>query len=336
MNSSLNFIKFECLHFLNRVRLVKVIRNRDGTQDILQYNVQLMLEGDNMASAFLEGDNSKVVPTDTCKNTVYCLASQNTWQSIEEFGLIICKHFLTEYPQWVNKITVTIQKDVWNRLNVPDSNGRIREHAHAFQRVGPFKPYTICVGEKRANTNFSFSVKSGFKGLEILKTTQSGFVGYPKDRYTSLPESTDRILGTSAEGEWVFNNDAVNRGRIDYTKVFDVIVEALLQTFAGPADKGIYSKSVQETLYLMCCDALKKTDSVDEITMYMPNIHNMTFPLETYGFKNKDHTGNPFIFFPIDEPHGAIRVSSPWRFSSHSCFFSFGLFRFLFLSRPLW
>lgn len=40
----------------------------------------------------------------------------------------------------------------------------------------------------------------------------------------------------------------------------------------------------------------------------MPNIHNLPFNLETYGFRNKDHTGNPFIFYPIDEPHGMIKV----------------------------
>jgi hypothetical protein len=40
----------------------------------------------------------------------------------------------------------------------------------------------------------------------------------------------------------------------------------------------------------------------------MPNIHNLAFPLEKYGMKNADHTGNPTIFYPIDEPHGMIKV----------------------------
>jgi urate oxidase len=201
-----------------------VIRNRDGTQDIIQYSVQLLLEGDNMESAFTEGDNSKVVATDTCKNTVYCLASQNNWKSPEEFGIIICKHFLTIYPQWVNKMVVTIYKDNWERVVVSDSAGRKKPHAHTFKRTGPIKPYTVCEGVKRGNSPMSFTVKSGFQSLEILKTTQSGFAGYPKDRYTSLPESNDRIVGTSAEGEWVYNKDAVARGSIDYCKVRKTLV----------------------------------------------------------------------------------------------------------------
>jgi urate oxidase len=249
------------------VRLVKVVRNRDGTQNIIQYNVELLLEGDAMDSAFLVGDNSTVVPTDTCKNTVYCVASQNEWSSMEEFGLLICKHFLNQYPQTCNKITVTIYRDNWDRLTTPDSRGMMKEHAHAFRRTGPIKPFTICIGEKRPTTNMSFSVSSGFKNLEICKTTMSGFVGYPKDRYTSLPESTDRIVGTSADAQWTYNKDAVNRGKIDYVKAFDKVCEACIYTFAGPADKGVYSKSVQETLYQMSCESLKKVDTIDEVSM---------------------------------------------------------------------
>jgi hypothetical protein len=48
----------------------------------------------------------------------------------------------------------------------------------------------------------------------------------------------------------------------------------------------------------------------------MPNIHNLAFPLEKYGMKNADHTGNPTIFYPIDEPHGMIKVS---RFPAAVC-----------------
>lgn len=259
--SGLSFTSVTC-----RVRLVKVLRNRDGTQSIIQYNVQLLLEGDTMGSAFLTGDNSQVVPTDTCKNTVYCVASQNEFSSMEEFGILICKHFLKEYPKFVNKITVTIFRDLWERVQVPDSYGRVREHSHAFRRMGPLKPFTVCVGEKRYNSALKLGVTSGFKSLEILKTTQSGFVGYPKDRYTSLPEATDRILGTSADVEWTYSSTAVNRGGIDYNQTFDRVMKALVETFAGPADSGVYSKSVQETLYLMGSAALKAVDGVEEVS----------------------------------------------------------------------
>jgi urate oxidase len=108
-----------------------------------------------------------------------------------------------------------------------------------------------------------------------------------------------------------------------------------VETFAGPADKGVFSKSVQETLYLMACDALKKTIDVDNITLYMPNIHNIPFNLDTYGFKNQDHTGKPYIFFPIDEPHGMIRVRETNDLQSYKLFSNF-FFHFFHLFRLLW
>lgn len=295
-------------HGKGRVRLVKVLRGPDGRQEIIQLNVQILLEGDAMDPSFTRGDNSIVVPTDTCKNTVYCVASKHDFKSIEEFGILLCRHFLAEYPTIVNKITVTITKDNWQRLTTPDSYGRMAEHKHTFKRIGPQKPFTVVVGEKRPHTQVTLAVKSGFKGLEILKTTQSGFTDFHRCQYTSLPESTDRLLGTSAEIEWNYCSRQVNAGTIDYNKTYDRIESALINTFAGPADRGVYSPSVQETLYLMGVDAIKAESSINDITLYMPNIHNMTFPLENYGLKNKDHTGNPFIFYPIDEPHGMIKA----------------------------
>ena len=55
--------------------------------------------------------------------------------------------------------------------------------------------------------------------------------------------------------------------------------------------------------------ALAAVPEVEYITLLMPNIHNIPFPLQTYGISNSDSTGAPFIFFPIDEPHGSIQAT---------------------------
>jgi urate oxidase len=201
------------------VRLVKVIRGREDRQEIMQMNVQILLEGDNMENAFTEGNNKNIVPTDTCKNTVYCVASQHDFKSIEEFGLILARFFLTEYPNIVHKVNIKIASDNWERILAPDSRGKLSEHKHTFKRIGPQQYHTHVCGEKKPNTDFSFNVTSGFKSLEIMKTTQSGFVDFNKNKYTSLPEVTDRLLGTSADVEWNFNKAAIARGNVDFNKV---------------------------------------------------------------------------------------------------------------------
>lgn len=172
-----------------------------------------------MDSAFLTGDNKNVVPTDTCKNTVYCVAHKHEFRSAEEYGILLVRHFLTEYPEIVNRISVRIIRDRWERLVAPNSKGALVPHKHVFKRIGPNKPYAHVQGEKRKGTSLKINVQSGFRGLDIVKTTQSGFVDFHKDKYTSLPEATDRLLGTSVDAEWSFSDAAIARGNIDFNKV---------------------------------------------------------------------------------------------------------------------
>ena len=125
---------------------------------IYELLIDFSFQGDIMDNAFYEGDNSTVVPTDTCKNTVYCLAKLNNFKSIEEFGVIICKHFLTEHSNLVNRISVEIVKDDWQRIISPDTHGNMAPHKHTFTRIGPKKCYTKVVGEKRPQTFARYTI----------------------------------------------------------------------------------------------------------------------------------------------------------------------------------
>jgi urate oxidase len=204
-----------CLYYV----YVQVMRNSDGTQDIFQISAEILLEGDIMDGAFLTGDNSNVVPTDTCKNTVYCLGKLHDFCSIESFGVIICHHFLKEYPDQVQKVSVELLKDRWERVVVPDSNGVMRQHAHAFKRVGPSVPFTKVSATKARHMPASISVTSGIRGYTVLKTAQSGFVDFHKCKWTSLPEDDDRILGTSFDVEWKYCPMKVRAKTLQYNKV---------------------------------------------------------------------------------------------------------------------
>lgn len=264
-------------HGKGRVRMVKVKRcPRTGAQKMMQVTVQILLEGDNMDSAFLEGDNSNVVPTDTCKNTIYCLGKKNDFDSIEQFGLIVCRHFLTEYPDIVNKVSVEISEDVWERVVVPDSRGVMKKHAHAFKRSGPAVPFTKVSGTKRPSTQFSFCVKSGVRDLMVMKTTQSGFVDFHKCKYTSLPSATDRILGTSIKAEWDYDNSTWQGQNFSFTDARAAVQDSLIHTIVGPADTGVYSKSVQETLFLMGEAALNEQPEISKVTSIIGSINSPT------------------------------------------------------------
>ena len=107
------------------------------------------------------------------------------------------------------------------------------------------------------------------------------------------------------DGEWSYDS----AGRESYLKARKEIVAILVKTFVGPADTGVPSQSVQETCFQMGTAVLAAVPIVSDVTLYMPNVHNLPFDLSKYGLANVDHTGLPHIFYPVDEPHGIIQAT---------------------------
>ena len=150
--------------------------------------------------------------------------------SIEEFGLIVARHFLHAYTDIVNKVTVHVTSAQWERVTGRDSAGRIMPHKHAFTRNPQGMPYCKVQAECRGNgphnrtgrpgSAINITMQGGFKNLELLKTTQSGFINFHKCPLTTLPSDTDRFLGTSADVEWDYDPRLFARKQ-DYNAVID-------------------------------------------------------------------------------------------------------------------
>jgi urate oxidase len=263
-----------------RVRVLKILRD-GATHRIKDLNVSVMLEGD-LDSSYTAGDNSQVVPTDTIKNTINALSQKHLGDEIERFGLILGKHFL-RFPQ-VKQITVEILEHDWQRLEI---NGK--PHAHSFKSGGDARMFARAVSDREGQ-----SVQSGIRDLIILKSTQSGFAGYPRDEFTTLKETSDRILGTSFGATWKFDKDPG-----DYRVANSAIMKAMLEAFAEN-----YSPSAQTTLYQMGEAALAACPEISLVDLAMPNKHCLLIDLSPFGLENKNE-----VFVPIDEPHGQIEAT---------------------------
>ena len=265
----------------SRVRLLKVARN-DDRHEIQNITVRISLEGD-FTAAHKDGDNSHILPTDTMKNTVYVLANQRSdIEEIESFALRLAKHFLTNnYP--VTWVSIEIAEHVWERMSFEGE-----PHLHSFIKGSNEKHFTkeIATGEKTI-------IESGLEDLIVLKTTNSGFVGFIKDEYTTLPEETDRILSTSIKAIWRYADpkSATESVRHD-------IRQTIIETFAGHN-----SHSVQHTLWVMGETVLEKFSEIEEIFFSLPNIHFLPVDMTRFGLTN-----NKRIFLPTDEPHGLIEA----------------------------
>lgn len=262
----------------NAIRLSKIIRHPDR-HELRQISVDVSLEGD-FDAVHLAGDNSKVLPTDTMKNTVYALAKDRLTDSIEEFGLVLADHFLSQNPQ-VSKVGIEVAEDCWARMQFDGV-----AHPHAFVNGGSEKHLA---GVSRDRQGIVLS--AGIGDLLILKTTDSGFEGYIRDQYTTLKEAADRILSTSCTARWTYSG--VPEG---LEGLYSGIREVLLRSFAHHR-----SLSVQHTLYAMGEAVLKEYPLVKEITLKMPNKHHILFNFQPFGLENNNE-----IFIATGEPYGYI------------------------------
>jgi urate oxidase len=265
----------------SRVRLLKVTRGESEHQ-IVEWNVEVWLEGDFLA-CFEDGDNSWILPTDTMKNTVYSLARTSTATSMEDFAKELVTHFIDTTP-YAELAGVSIKSTPWKHIEAAG------EHfATAFTHSEDKLDTTVVTSRRSGRLN----IKAGFENLWLLKTANSAFAGYLKDRLTTLKETHDRLFGTLARVEWTYDGTD-----LDFSALREKTETALLGAFAAHD-----SLSVQQTLYVMAQKALESVNNLAEIHLLMPNKHCNLIDLSPFGQDNPNQ-----IFVPTDEPHGSIEA----------------------------
>jgi urate oxidase len=266
----------------SRVRLSRITRHGDR-HEFNEWSVSVLLEGDFEAS-FTEADNSKILPTDTIKNTVYSVARESIATTIEKFAMELGDYLLARNPQ-VSGALVEIEEKAWERMVIDGT-----PEPTTFKLGGP-ELHTVRAVRDQGR---EWSLRSGVDGLVILKTSKSAFTGYIRDKLTTLKPAMDRIFGTRASVNWEYA-----AGTPDFAHVRARIIAALLKEFAAHD-----SMSVQHTLFDMGKAALAAAPEVARITLTMPNLHHLLADLTPFGQDNPNH-----IFVPIDEPHGYIEAT---------------------------
>ncbi len=262
------------------VRLVRVTRDTER-HEIQDLSVTSQLRGDFEAAHRL-GDNANVVATDTQKNTVFAFAKDGIGTP-EEFLLRLGTHFVDDFD-WVTGGRWAAEQYSWRRIHVGDE-----QQPHSFVRGGTETRTAVVT---RAGDDVS--VIAGLTDLAVLNSTDSEFVGYPKDRYTTLPETTDRILATSVTSRWRYNTLDV-----DYDESFAEVRRILLETFAVT-----YSKALQQSMFAMGANVLKGRAEIDEIRFSLPNLHHFLVDLAPFGLENPNE-----VFYAADRPYGLIEAT---------------------------
>ncbi len=231
------------------------------------------LAGD-MDDVHLAGDNSAVLPTDTQKNTVYAFAREHGVGQVEDFAALLARHFV-DTQEAVRRATVDIEEHQWERLG-----------DHSFARVGQ-ETRTATVVHSDSGTVF----RSGLRDLVLLSSTGSEFRGYAKERWTTLPETDDRILCTSVEARWRHLSEQSD-WRASYDEVRTALVGAFTET---------YSKSLQQTIFAMGERVVTTCPGIGEVRLRLPNRHHLLVDLDPFGLENPNE-----VFHVDDRPYGLI------------------------------
>ena len=256
------------------IRLVTVDRSADR-HELRDLTIAVSLTG-AFEAAHVHGDNAGLLATDTMRNTVYALARQHPITSPEAFGIVLVEHFVQAGPS-VTGARVRIVDHPWTRLG---------PHPHAFERAAG--------GERVANVaadGAGIAVEAGIDDLLVLKTTGSGWEGFLREQYTSLPETDDRIMATVVSARWEYGDPGV-----DFGPLWAAVRATILDAFGDH-----YSPSVQFTLHRMGEAVIEAHPEVERISFSLPNRHHLLFDLERFGLDNPN-----VIFQPTSEPYGLI------------------------------
>jgi urate oxidase len=262
------------------IRLLHVSRH-GSTHAISDLNVSVALSGE-LTATHLSGDNSAVLTTDAQKNTVFAFAKEHGVDQIEDFALLLARHFVASQAA-ICFAQVTVERYPWERLG-----------AHSFCRSGR----EIRTATVSHDGRDSWAV-SGLRDLTVLNSAGSEFWGFARDRYTTLAETTDRILATAVSARWRHASlDAGAAGgpgpgwAASYAAVRDLLLKAFAET---------YSSSLQQTLFAMGKRVLDGRPEIAEIRLSLPNKHHFEVDMSPFGLENAGE-----VFYAADRPYGLI------------------------------
>jgi urate oxidase len=267
-------------------RLVRIYRDTPR-HEIHDVNVSTCLRGD-FSAAYLTGDQSAVLPTDSQKQTAYAYAKEKGLQSIEEYGLALARHFVDDVAP-VDGARIEIEEYAWERAVVDGI-----EHDHTWTRKGQeVRTAAITVSGDDADGAGEWVI-GGLKDLVILKSTGSEFADFLTDPYTVLAPTHDRVMATSLVAQWRFTTT-----EIDWESTYVGVKTELVKQFAI-----VQSRALQQTLYEMGRAVLENYPQIAEVRLSAPNRHHFVYDLSPFGVTNHNE-----VFHADDRPYGLIQAT---------------------------
>ena len=215
---------------------------------LLACEVSMEVLGRGFLAAYTEGDNARVVATDTMKNVILRHALEHDAAALEGFLDALGRRFLATYEDM--------------------------EGLRLSARELPFAPVRVGAAEERSDRLFSLgggdhavaelelertsggvapaAQRSGQVGLRLLKTTGSAFTRFARDDATTLPERADRPLFIALDVHWRYGDpaDALGADPVRYVAAGQVrdVVAAVFHEFVSESIQHLVHEMGQRLL----------------------------------------------------------------------------------------
>ena len=203
--------------------------------EIRDLNVSTALRGD-FAAAHLAGDQASVLPTDTQKNTCFAYAKEHGVGEIEEYALALARHFVDRHRVGEPRPTSRSTSTGGSGSASPARSTRTRSSGPATRCAR--LPWSI---DDARSTRSSLMGYFRDQGPGRAQVDRSEFTGFLKDRYTTLAETTDRILATSLTARWRYA-----AADVPWDEAFGQVRQILLERFATGAQPGAAADAVRD------------------------------------------------------------------------------------------
>lgn len=229
--------------------------------------------------------------------------------TIEEYAVALARYLVAKYPR-VSRAKVKAEQAPWRRYqgdggNGNSSNGSSQPHDHCYVSSGS----EVRTVEVAADRSGAVDVVAGLRDLRVLKTTQSGYEGFLRDAHTRLADCRDRMMATAVTATWRYSPARVQgsaSGAFDYDAAYAAARSGLLDAAFGPSKGGVYSPSVQYTLFEMAGLAMRRCPDIESVFLNMPNLHFL--PADVAGPATENCAFEGDVFVATSEPHGNIEA----------------------------
>jgi urate oxidase len=239
----------------------------DGKENILfGMEVRVQVEGEAFLPSFRDGDNEKVVATDSMKNFILHHAGEYDGATVEGFLHYVGAEFLHTYDQ-MEAVRISADELPFDERPVPDGDGDL-EPSELVYRVSDdesaFGEYYLSREDGEVVIE---EQESGVTGIELVKVKDNSFVGYVQDEYTTLPERENRTLYIGLDIFWEYDDPETALGEDPEQYVPAEQVRDIAQAVFDEKDVN----SIQDLIYQVGLRVLERYPQLAEVSFEANN-----------------------------------------------------------------